>query len=152
MLRALQINHNSWLETKYNRMMQIKIKAGKKHASWIMAVLATAFIWAGCGKSTSGQAKSFQPKSFQPATPETKSLWKQAQEAGQVNDYPTAVAGYKQLLQQQNQMSAAQFRALQQAALQFYVSLREAASNGDPAAQQALASWKGDMSGLPLPP
>ncbi len=65
---------------------------------------------------------------------------------------PLQDIGYKQLLQQQNQISAAQFRALQQAAWQFYVSLRDAAHKGDTAARQALASLKGNTSGLALPP
>jgi len=106
---------------------------------WLGIVLAVGLAVASCGKGGSKAGG----RDFDRAAPEIKAAWEKAVAADQTNDYVTAVTEYRVVLVQRDHLSPSQIKAVEGANATLFQRLREAASKGDPAAQQALATLRG---------
>ena len=110
----------------------------RNRRGWISVLMAVGLALAGCGKAGSRAGGG----GFDTAAPELKAAWEKAVAADQTNDYVAAVLGFKQVLLQRDQLSPSQLKAVEDASAQLFQRLGEAASKGDPAAQQALTTLR----------
>jgi len=111
---------------------------GRNNAGWMGVVLAAGITLAGCGQAGSRAGGS----GFNSAAPEIKATWDKAVAADRTDDYVPAVLGYKQVLRQRDQLSPDQLKTVEEASIKLLQRLANAASKGDPAAQQALATMR----------
>ena len=117
---------------------------GRIHAGWMSVVLAAGLALAGCGQNAGGSG-------FNSAAPEIKATWDKAVAADRANDYLPAVAGYRQVLRQRDQLSPGQIKAAEEASIKLFQRLADASSKGDPAAKQALTTMREMERAQPLP-
>jgi len=106
---------------------------------WMGIILAIGVVLAGCGKAGSKPGGH----GFDKAAPEIKAAWDKAIAADQTNDYVVAVTEYRAVLVQRDHLSPGQIKAAEDANATLFQRMREAASKGDPAAQEALATLRG---------
>ena len=114
---------------------------------WLGIALAVGMAVTGCGKGGSKAGGH----DFDSAAPEIKAAWEKAVAADQTNDYVTAVTEYRAVLVQRDHLSPSQIKAAEDANATLFQRMREGASKGDTAAQQALARLR-DIERTRRPP
>lgn len=110
-------------------------------------LLAASIALAGCGRGGSGTGGG----GFESATPEIKAAWDKAVAADKANDYVPAILGYKQILQQRDQLSEAQVKAVEEASGKLMQRIVDASTKGDAAARQAISQLQPGRPGQTAP-
>jgi hypothetical protein len=119
----------------------------RNNAVWASLCLAAVMALAGCGKGSGTGSGSFAK-----APPEIKAAWEKAVAADKANDYVTAVVGYRQILQQRDQLPEAAVSAATEASGKIYQRMVEASGKGDATARQALMTLMPSRERAPVPP
>ncbi len=119
----------------------------RNNAAWLGLFVAIAIALTGCGKGGSGTAGG----GFNNASPEIHAAWDKAVAADKANDYVPAILGYKQILQQRDQLSEAQVKTVEEASGKLMQRIVEASTKGNAAARQAISQLQPGRPGPAAP-
>jgi hypothetical protein len=119
----------------------------RNNAAWVGLFVAIAIALTGCGKGGSGTGGG----GFSNASPEIHAAWDKAVAADKANDYVPAILGYKQILQQRDQLSEAQVKAVEEASGKLMQRIVDASTKGDAAARQAISQLQPGRPGPAAP-